>query len=490
MAEKAPALIGIAFMLCLIFLFSDNKKAVNKKTIFWGIILQFIIAVLILKGEIISAFLGRILPFSVRISQASSLVFLLFFWAYSRLNYIKKIMPSKIFYAFNGMVLFFFLLHGNLITWFFDKARLAVAMIIQYTAEGTQFAFGSLGSPKGASGFVFALQVLPTIIFVAAVFATLYYLGIMQKVVAFFARLMINFLGTSGAESTSVAASLFMGQTEAPLTIRPYLSNLTVSELLTVMVAGFAHVAAGIMPAYVMVGQVEIKHLLCAVLMTAPGSILVAKMLIPEVKTPGTGKAVKVEVPITDVNLLDALARGTSEGGKLALNVTAMLISFIALIALVNGGLGWLHDKIYFLSLKTSGIPFISAFMNYLKIIVPLKLEYFLGNIFAPLAYIMGVPAKDVTAVGGLMGTRMVLNEFVAFIQLSSLKATLDPRSFIIATYALCGFANFASIAIQIGGIGALVPERRHDLARIGLKAMLAGSIANFLSAAIVSLLI
>lgn len=490
MLEKFPAIIGILFMLSIVFLFSNNKKAINKKTLFWGIFLQFLIAVLILKGEIISSFLVALLPFSMRISQVISILLLFLFWAYYKSKDIKKIIPPRIFLLINGIVLFFFLLHGNLITWFFDKARIVVAMIIQYTEEGTKFVFGSLGYSKGVAGLVFALQVLPTIIFVAAIFATLYYLGIMQKIVAFFARIMINFLGTSGAESTSVAASLFMGQTEAPLTIRPYLSNLTMSELFTIMIAGFAHVSAGIMPAYVLVGQVDIKHLLCAVLMTAPGSILIAKMLLPEVQNPKTGKQVKVDVPITDVNLLDALARGTTEGGKLALNVTAMLISFIALISLINAGLGWLHAEICLLAAKTSSIAFIGTITHSLQLIMPAKLEQLFGWIFSPLAWAMGVPIKDIPAVGGLVGTRMVLNEFVAFIDLAKLKAVLDPKSFIIATYALCGFANFASIAIQIGGIGALVPERRHDLAKLGMKAMFAGSIANFLSAAIVALLI
>ena len=490
MWEKLPALIGIGGIIAIVWLFSENKSAINKKLLFWGLVLQFLLASVILKGYKISHFLTALFPFSHIISGILVLLILLLFWFYPRQTRLKAVFPPKAFYLSFGILLAFLLLQGNLVEWFFNQARQGVAKIILFTEEGSKFVFGSLGQSQGPAGMVFALQVLPTIIFVASIFACLYYLGVMQKIVAFFAKIMTNFLGASGAESTSVAASLFMGQTEAPLSIRPYLPNLTLSELMTVMTAGFAHVSAGIMPAYVMVGNVDIKHLLTAVLMTAPGAILISKLLLPETKIPKTGKKVEVSIPVSDVNVIDALARGASEGGLLALNVTAMLIAFIAVIALLNGGMGWLQQQIVGLAKAFQGLPAIGSGLQFLALIWPGKLEQLFGNLFAPLAWAMGVPVKDMVAVGSLMGTRMVLNEFVAFILLAPMKATLEPRSFIIATYALCGFANLSSIAIQIGGIGALAPNRRHDLAKLGFKAMLAGTLANFLSAAIVSLII
>ena len=286
---------------------------------------------------------------------------------------------------------------------------------------------------------IFAFQVLPTIIFIAALFAILYYFGVMQLVVRFFAWGMRRVMRASGAESLNVAASIFMGQTEAPLTIRPYLPEMTESELMTVMTSGMAHISGGIMAAYILFG-IEAKHLLTAVIMTAPGTIMMAKMLVPETDTPKTMGTVKLVVPKTDVNVIDAAGRGTGEGLHLAMNVGAMLISFLALIALVNAVLG----------------------------LAGLSLQQIFGWVFAPVAWAMGVPWHDAPTIGNLLGTRMALNEFVAYSQLGPLKASLDPRSFTIATFALCGFANFSSIGIQIGGIGALAPNRRHDLARLG----------------------
>ena len=303
---------------------------------------------------------------------------------------------------------------------------------------------------------------LPTIIFVAALFAILYHLGVMQVIVTAFARVMTRLMGASGAESLNAAAGIFMGQTEAPLTIRPYLNAMTDSELLCVMTSGMAHISAGIMGAYILVAGVEARYLLASVLMTAPGSILLAKILLPETKTPETAGTVRLVVARTDANLVGAAARGTSEGLSLALNVAAMLISFLALIALVN------------LVLGLAGVT----------------LETILGWAFSPVALVMGVPWKDVRAVGGLLGLRMVTNEFIAYTSLGPLKATLDPRSFTIATFALCGFANFSSIGIQIGGIGALVPERKDDLSRLGVRALLAGTLANFMTACFAGLLL
>jgi CNT family concentrative nucleoside transporter len=318
---------------------------------------------------------------------------------------------------------------------------------------------------------IFAFQVLPIVIFIASIFAVLYQLGVMQVVVRGMAVLMQRVMRASGAESTSVAASIFMGQTEAPLTIRPFLAGLTQSELFTIMTSGMAHVSGAVMAAYVKIAQVDIKHLLTAVIMTAPATIMLAKMMIPETDQPATAGNVKVEVEKPGVNIIDAAARGAGDGLHLALNIGAMLIAFLALIALANGLLGWLH-----------GVPGFGW--------LPASLQAIFGKLFAPVAWLLGVSWKDCETVGNLLGTRLVLNEFVAFLQLGPLKEQLDPRSFVIATYALCGFANFSSIAIQIGGIGALAPTRKSDLARLGLKAVAAGTMANFMSACIAGMLV
>jgi len=272
----------------------------------------------------------------------------------------------------------------------------------------------------------------------------------------------------SGAESTNVAASIFMGQTEAPLTIRPFLPTMTMSELMTVMTAGMAHVSGAIMAAYIAFG-VEARHLLTAVIMTAPGTIVMSKLLEPETGTPDTMGNVDIKVPRQDVNIVDAASRGTGEGLHLMLNVIAMLVSFLALVALLNGLLGLIHGWVAWF---------------------PKDLQTVLGWIGRPIAVVIGVPWKDTGAIGGLIGERAVLNEFIAFADLGRIKATLDPRSFAIASYALAGFANIGSVGIQIGGIGALAPDRKHDLARLGFRAMLAGTMANLMSATIAGLLL
>ena len=289
----------------------------------------------------------------------------------------------------------------------------------------------------------------------------------MQFVVRLFAVVMRRFMRASGAESLNVAASIFMGQTEAPLTIRPFLPRMTESELMTVMTAGMAHISGGIMAAYILFG-IEAQHLLTAVIMTAPGTLMMAKLFVPETRQPETMGTVRLQVEKTDVNVIDAIGRGTGEGLHLALNVGAMLISFLALIALVNAGLGLIGGVV--------GID--------------LSMQRIFGFVLSPVAWSLGVSWSDAPTVGNLLGTRMVLNEFVAYSQLGPLKETLDPRSFTIATFALCGFANLSSIGIQIGGIGALAPERRHDLARLGIRAMLAGTFANFVSATIAGMLL
>jgi CNT family concentrative nucleoside transporter len=342
-----------------------------------------------------------------------------------------------------------------------------VNAMLASTAAGTKVLFGALGTPNTSLGSIFAFQVLPTIIFISAFFAVLYHIGVMQIVIRAMAWIMLKTMRISGAESMNVAASIFMGQTEAPLTIRPFLSKATRSELMTIMTSGMAHVSGGIMAMYIAQG-VEARHLLSAVIMTSPGTILMAKMLVPETEVPATEGRVVIpkDEEHKDENIIGAIARGTIDGGKLAFNVAIMLISFLALVALLDSLLLWTHGLSY---------------MHW----VPGSLGQILGFLFAPVAWLIGVPWHDCLAIGNLLGTRMALNEVIAYIALGAQKAVLSPRSFTIATFALCGFANLGSIGMQIGGIGALVPERRNDLARLGVRAMLAGTMANLISASI-----
>jgi len=404
--QRLVGIFGMAALLGIGVLLSHNRRAISWRVVAWGLGLQFAFAVFVLRVPL-------------------------------------------------GIALFTKL--GNLIT-----------AILGFSYAGSGFVFGALGQQHSSFGQVFAFQVLPAIIFISALFAILYYLGVMQLVVRVFAFVMNKVMGASGAESLNVAASIFMGQTEAPLTIRPFLSKMTQSELMTVMTAGMAHISGSIMSAYIFFGA-EARHLLTAVIMTAPGTIMMAKIFEPETAVPETLGGVKVDIPRTDVNVVDAAARGTVDGLHLMLNVIAMLISFIAIIALINGGFGWVHSL----------LPWF-----------PASIQTVLGWIFAPIAWIMGVPWHDSPVVGNLLGTRMALNEFVAYSQLGPLKGTLSPVSFTIATFALCGFANLSSIGIQIGGIGALAPDRKHDLARLGFRAMLAGTLANFLSATLAGMLL
>jgi CNT family concentrative nucleoside transporter len=407
---RLTGLLGIIVILGACYAFSTNRKAIKLKIIAWGVGLQFLFALLVLK-----------------------------------FSYGQRFMAG---------------------------AGGAVNRLLSYAQDGATFVFGDLASPVGKAGFVFAFYVLPTIVFMASFFAVLYYFGIMQFIIKWVAKAMTWVMGVSGAESLDVAASIFMGQTEAPLTIRPFLSRLTNSELMTVMTAGMAHVSGGIMAAYIAQG-VEAKHILGAVIMTAPGTMLIAKMLVPETEVPVTAGRVEMSAVegVRDNNILSAIARGTIDGLHLAVNVGAMLIAFLALIALLNGIFGWVHHFRHF-----------GWF--------PGTLQTLLGYIFAPVAWLLGIPGNDIRAIGSLLGTRMVANELIAFQELGKLKAALDPRTFTIATYALCGFANLSSIGIQIGGIGALAPERRNDLAALGFKAMLAGTAANLISACIVGILV
>jgi CNT family concentrative nucleoside transporter len=405
---RFTGILGLLCMLGLAYAFSTNRRAIRLKTVAWGLGLQLAFAVCVLRIEA-----GR------RIFQSA----------------------------------------GNV-----------VSRLLSYSYVGSQFVFGDLG--KQGSTFYFAFQVLPTIIFICAFFAVLYHFGVMQFIIRIAAWVMTRVMGASGAESLNIAASIFMGQTEAPVTIRPFLPDLTHSELMTVMTSGMAHVSGGIMAAYIAFG-IEPKHLLSAVIMTAPGTLLMAKMLVPETEQPKTaGRVVMPEAEEKteeEENLLGAVARGTTDGLHMALNIAAMLIAFLALIALADGILSGIHHWVSW---------------------VPASLEKIFGAVFAPVAWVIGVPWRDCGVIGTLLGTRMVLNELVAFSMLGPMKAALDPRSFTIATFALCGFANLSSIGIQIGGIGALAPNKKGELARLGIRAMLAGTMANLMSASIAGMLL
>jgi concentrative nucleoside transporter, CNT family len=469
--ERFSALIGFVLILAIAWGLSDNRKAIRWKTVFWGLVLQVLVAIAVLKGEPIAGLFAGVAPPLER--WGAALIFVaVAVVAYFVAARLQQPARRYLWIAFGVFTLLLFLAY-NLLAYIFETMKHIVNSLIGYTAEGSKFVFGKLGTGEDGIGFVFATQVLPTIIFIASIFAILYYIGVMQLVVRFFAKIMTRFMGASGAESTSVAASIFMGQTEAPLTIRPFLPEMTRSELMTIMTAGMAHISGGIMAAYVLVAKVDVIHLLTAVIMTAPGAIMMAKIIVPETDVPKTGGDVEVVVPKQDVNIIDAAGRGAIEGLHLSLNVAGMLIAFIALVALVNGMFGAVHGYLAWF---------------------PPSLDVLLGWLFAPIAWAMGVSWKDATEVGNLLGTRMVLNEFVAFAKLGEIiKANpnaLDPRSFVITTYALCGFANFSSIAIQIGGIGSLAPSRRGDLARLGLRAMFAGTLANFLTATIAGMLL
>lgn len=401
-ADRVRSGLGMLAILGVALFLSENSRAISRRVVFWGLGLQWAFALLALR-----------LPAGIRM---------------------------------------------------LEQLGKGVNSVLGSAMDGSRFLFGDmLANDKDPAAFIFAFHVLPTVIFVSALFAVLYHLGIMQWIVRGIAFVMAKLMGTSGAESLNVGASLFLGQTEAPLTIRPFLPRLTRSELLTVMTSGMAHVSGGVLVAYTNAG-VKMEHILTAVIMTAPGSILISKMLVPETEKPETMGQVNSAEASTDSNVLDAAARGTRDGLHLALNIAAMLIAFIGLVTLVNLGLS---------KIGTS-------------------LQTLLGLVMAPVAYMLGVPWRDIQGVGMLLGTRTVLNEMLAFVDLGELikqKALMD-RSVVIASFALCGFANFSSIGIQLGGIGALAPERRHDLARLGLRALLAGTLANFLSACIAGILL
>lgn len=412
--EKLISFIGVFGLLAVAWIFSRNKKAINYKTVFTGLGIQMLFAIFVLKFPP-----GR-----------------------------------KFFQVMNDIII----------------------KVISFSDEGAKFIFGSLINNQSL-GFIFAFQVLPTIIFFSALMSVLYYLGIMQKIVLFFAKIMAKFMGTSGAESLSASANIFVGQTEAPLVIRPYVAQMTTSELMAVMTGGMATIAGGVMAAYVGILKDYMPniagHLLAASIMSAPAALVMAKILVPETQEPKTKGIVKMEVEITDANIIDAAANGATTGMSLALNVAACLVAFMSLLALANWAIGHL-----------------GALFSYPQLTIEKIFSWF----FYPIAWLIGVPPSDIANVANWMGQKTVLNEFVAYFNMAEFLKNnpqqLSQRAVILSSYALCGFSNFLSIAIQIGGIGAIAPERRHDLAKLGLYAVLGGSLACFLTAAIAGLLI
>ena len=417
MLERLTSLVGIAVIVAIAILLSEHRRSIQPRVVFWGLGLQLLLGVLILA--------------SFRLPEAG------IFGPLAG----AEVAPGR---------------------WLFSVLRDGINGLLEFTDEGSSFLFGPLAD-SDAIGFVFAIKVLPTIVFFSSIMAILYHLGIMQRVIELFAKLIRRTMGTSGAETLSVSANIFVGQTEAPLVVRPFVQNMTRSELMAVMTGGFATVAGGVMAAYVGFG-VDAGHVLTASVISAPAAMLMAKLFVPERDTPATSGGAKIEVEKDTANVIEAAAGGAGDGLKLALNVGAMLLAFIALVAMLDFALGALPGD--------------------------LSIGRILGWLFLPLAFVLGVPSQDAMDVGMLMGLKVALNEFVAIVELRELRDAITPRSFVIATFALCGFANFSSIAIQIGGIGSIAPSRRGDLAKLGLRAMFAGALATWLTAAVAALLI
>jgi CNT family concentrative nucleoside transporter len=438
--------LGLLILLGIAFLFSNNKRRVNWRLVATGVTMQIIFAIFIIHSESLR---GWFFPLG---------------WPKDIINWLGA----------------------------------AIVSLLGFTIQGAQFVFGKLAINSGPEslGFYFAFQVLPTIIFVSCLTSVLYYLGILQLVVKGMAWVMSKLLGTSGAESLSNAANIFVGQTEAPLLIRPYIKTMTNSEILTIMVGGMATIAGGVMASYIqMLGQsfaeakgigiseAQVKfavQLLAASAMAAPAGLVISKILFPEVGEPVTKGSVKLKVEKNASNVIEAAATGASDGLQLALNVAGMLLAFIALIALVNYLLTGIGD------LLNLNNYFVSSFGK------PLSMELIFGLILQYLAYGIGVPWVDSFHFGSLIGTKVVLNEFVAYLDLAALvkSGAMSEKGIMMATYALCGFANFASIAIQIGGISPLAPERRKDISALGLKAVLGGTIATLMTATLAGLLV
>jgi concentrative nucleoside transporter, CNT family len=405
--ERLISFAGLLVMVGVAYLFSENKKAIVWKTVLTGILLQAFFGLIILKTAV-----GR---------------------------------------------------------GFFDYASTAFNAVLGYTNEGSKFLFGNL-SNSAHVGFVFATMVLPTIIFMSSLMSLLYHIGVMQKIVEVMARVMMKVMKTSGAESLAAAANIFVGQTEAPLVIKPYVATMTKSELMCLMTGGMATVAGGVLAAYVGFG-IDAGHLLAASVMSAPAALVCAKLLVPETEVSETAGVAKIDLPKISANAVDAAASGAGEGLTLALNVGAMLLAFIALIAMFNGMLGWVGSLI--------GLPHLSF-------------EFIMGYVNAPIAWLLGCPWEDCFVVGSMLGKKLILNEFVAYLDLKDAVAakSISERSAILTTYALCGFSNFSSIAIQLGGIGSLAPAQRPTLAKYGLMAVLGGTLACYMTACIAGLFI
>lgn len=404
--ERLVSLLGLVVLLGVAYAASENKKSIQWRTVLTGILLQVVFGLIILKTDI-----GR------------------------------------------GV---------------FDGAGRMFNAILGYTGEGAKFLFGGLAVPSDSLGFIFATMVLPTIIFMSSLMSVLYHMGLMQKVVEVVAKVMMKVMKTSGAESLAAAANIFVGQTEAPLVIKPYVNTMTKSEIMCLMTGGMATVAGGVLAAYVGFG-IDAGHLLAASVMSAPAALVCAKLLVPEIEESTTAGVVKIDLPKVSDNVIDAAATGASDGLKLAANVGAMLLAFIALIAMLNGILSWLGGMV--------GYP-------------QLTFELVMGYLNAPVAWLLGVPWEDCLTVGAILGKKLVLNEFVGYLDLIQAKAQISERSTIIATYALCGFSNFSSIAIQLGGIGTMAPEKRPILAKYGLYALLGGTLACYMTACIAGLFI
>ncbi len=403
---QAISFLGLLTFVGIAYALSENRRHIAWRTVITGIILQIIFAVLILKTET----------------------------------------GHAVFQSIGGV---------------FNS-------LLSYTQKGSEFIFGNLAKPNDSWGFLFFTMVLPTIIFISSLMSVLYHLGVMQKLVQVMAYVMMKVMKTSGAESLAAAANIFVGQTEAPLVIKPYIDKMTSSEIMSLMTGGMATIAGGVLVAYVGFG-IEASHLLAASVMSAPAALVCAKLMVPELEIPLTADQCKLHNEKLSLNVIDAAATGAGDGLKLALNVAAMVLAFIALIALLNGLLSW-----FFNLLGIAGITF----------------ELILGYINAPIAWLMGVPWEDCLKIGGILGKKIILNEFVGYIDLTQMKSTLADRSVIITTYALCGFANVSSIAIQIGGIGTLSPLQRKTIVKYGIKSLIAGTLACYMTAAIAGILI
>ena len=485
-------LLGLAVLLGITWLFSDNKRRVSWPLVATGVVLQIVFAALVLLGNGFLAWLGSASPSLLlwlpRLAIAGWVATAVLVLAASGAR--RAGAAPEAVARIGGGALPIAALATVLTAPYFGAVIGAISRgfvgLLAFTGEGASFIFGDFADTS-QFGFIFAFQVLPTIIFFASLMSVLYHLGVMQKIVEAMAWGMTRLMRVSGAETLAVSANTFVGQTEAPLVIRPYVPQMTQSELLTVMVSGMATIAGGVLGAFViLLGGDDpaqqayfARHLITASVMAAPATVVIAKILKPETEKPLTMGAVRVEVEKTTANVIDAAASGAADGMKLALNVGAMLLAFIALIALLNWPLVWVG--------QATGLEQMLG--------RPTDLSALLGFLLAPLAWIIGVPWHEASTVGGLIGTKVVLNEFVAYVQLGEILrgnvdgVSLGPQGTLIATYALCGFANFSSIAIQIGGIGGIAPTRRAELARFGLRAVLGGSIVTMMTATIAGVL-